>query len=129
MDDVDPLLAWVKSKSIDDLESYLRRGRKFERIPLPELKTLWIAAYRAHLNANLDPAAGQEANDLEAEFRLRKADPPFEEVLADFRDFQERNQEALDKLLSNPIRRKLANDAILRDLEEFISQLEGRATN
>ncbi len=129
MNEVDPFLAWIKNKSFDDLESYPQRGRKFEGASLSELNALWITAYRARLNANFDSIVGQEASDIEAELRLRNADPPFEEVLADFQEFQKRAKKALELLESDPKRRKLVNDAILRDLEEFISQLDRKTTN
>jgi hypothetical protein len=76
-DDIaDEFLTHVLMKETAD---YVRRGRQFRLVLLPELNDRWIAAFR---RVFFSGAGGQieKMDDLASELRLRNLDPPYERV-------------------------------------------------
>jgi hypothetical protein len=39
--------AWLANKDLEDLESYLKRGRQLANVPLKDLRERWLAMMRA----------------------------------------------------------------------------------
>jgi hypothetical protein len=67
--------AMIQADQMDQLKSYLERGRRFEALDVEELGKRSLEAQEVAY-ADGDDSRMQEAQDLEAEFRARKLEPP-----------------------------------------------------
>jgi hypothetical protein len=77
--------AFLQNKSMEQMQDYLARGRRFTGLDVRELAEDWIIAVRSWL-AHKDHTNERMMDDLAAELRLRRGEPPYlavEQELAD----------------------------------------------
>src|ERR1700748_410578 len=67
--------AMIGDRHLQETEAYLQRGRTFETMEIDELTRRWLDAFEQAFVLE-DWSRAEEANDLEAEIRLRGAVPP-----------------------------------------------------
>ena len=79
----DTAWAFVQNERLEQTKDYVGRGRAFVALDLDDLKARWVEAFRAFV-ADIDGDDGiVRMYDLEAEIRLRGAEPPHERVEAE----------------------------------------------
>src|ERR1700756_2897380 len=78
-DDDDIVLAWLRNRSFEQTEDYVRRGRHLADVSTEELKRQWVEAFRIWA-ANYGTEDHRVREDLEAELQLRRDEPPFDLV-------------------------------------------------
>ena len=66
----------VRHNLLEEMASYVRRGRRFSALAVEEAHTQWLTAARRFVRG-ADPV---DMDDLGAELRLRGAYPPEEQV-------------------------------------------------
>jgi hypothetical protein len=71
----------IASGKLDDLKSYLERGRRYGDLTDAELEELWIDGVKVWSDGPFRPSIS--LNDCDAEYALRGATPPFDLVAAD----------------------------------------------
>jgi hypothetical protein len=82
-------LAFIRSTLMDEMHSYLQRGRMFQLNTVDELNEAYPEAYRSFVKSYAASQAGgaasppsmQAADDIAAELRLRGLDVPVDSVL------------------------------------------------
>ena len=77
--------AFLQHKSMQQMEDYLARGRRFAKLDVERLNKDWIIAVRSWL-AHKHRIKERMMDDLAAELRLRGLEPPYgavEQQLAD----------------------------------------------
>src|SRR5262245_4682967 len=77
--------AFLQHKSLEQMQDYLGRGRRFTKLDVRQLTKDWITAVRSWL-AHKDHTNERMMDDLAAELRLRGLEPPYlavEQELAD----------------------------------------------
>jgi hypothetical protein len=77
--------AFLQYKSMEQMQDYLARGRRFAKLDAERLNTDWIIAVRSWL-AHKHRTKERMMDDLAAELRLRGLEPPYgavEQELAD----------------------------------------------
>lgn len=108
--------AFFESQRIDCTANYLTRGRKHRSLSDAELGAKWVEAYRSWANDTSNPEALIAENDLQAEFDLRRLDPPVDLV----RDERTKLFAKVVEVLSDPeegrrIGRELAEELEAQD--------------
>jgi hypothetical protein len=122
MSDNDPVDAWLANQRLERLEGYIKRGRPLASVSLEELRARWIAAIRAWASL-LREFGHEEREDIEAEMKLRKINPPFDLVEEQLIAIRAAAEKVGAELLNDPDRRL----AIDRLLTAEISQFEKRS--
>jgi hypothetical protein len=77
--------AFLQHKSLEQTQDYLVRGRRFAKLDVRQLTEDWIIAVRSWL-AHKNRTNERMMDDLAAELRLRRVEPPYvavEQELAD----------------------------------------------
>jgi hypothetical protein len=115
------VLAFIHSMQMDDLHSYLQRGRLFESNTIDELTEAYPAAYRSFVEAYaaLQPggaALPQAADDIAAELGLRGLDVPVESVLNEIAKLEKIVRQRLPQ----------AMPALEKKLDEFLADIGQR---
>ncbi len=80
--DIDESEAFQRGEEMRQTKEYLDRGRRFKRLATEELRQIWIAAVRRFVASGFvaqDPGM-TEWDDVDAEFRLRGLDLPWDAV-------------------------------------------------
>jgi hypothetical protein len=71
--------AFLQRRSIEQRRNYLARGRRFVILDVGQLSNSWITAVRNWL-ARKDRASEVIMDDLTAELRMRRLEPPYDAV-------------------------------------------------
>jgi hypothetical protein len=103
---------FLQHKSLEQTQEYLARGRRFAKLDVGQLTEDWINAVRGWL-AHKDRTNERMMDDLAAELRLRRVEPPYaavEQELAD-RSAQTKQTE-----------RKKVLRAVAREIGEFMRE-------
>jgi hypothetical protein len=122
MSDNDLVDAWLANQRLERLEGYIKRGRPLANISLEELRARWIAAMRAWVSS-LSEFDHEEREDIEAEMKLRKIEPPYDLVRDHLNAIRSAAEKVGAEILNDPERR----DAIDRHLTAEIRQFEKSA--
>jgi len=80
-DDLALAEAYLQHELMNEMKDYLDRGRRFERLTIPELNKTWIIAFRRFVAK--DRTVIREMDDLAAELRLRNLELPLDSVRAE----------------------------------------------
>lgn len=121
---VDELLASIQKSAMDEstmdeMQSYVERGRRFQNTELEALKQNWATSLSRWFADPENRAAHLDADDSEAELRLRGLEPPDHLVDADAKEMArariiqaaedpaalERLQSALKRVVMNRLRK------------------------
>jgi hypothetical protein len=78
-DDPEVLQTVLRAAALEETESYLVRGRRFERLSKEDLSKRWIAGFKAWCR-NHTLELQREFDDTAAELMLRGEEPPFDAV-------------------------------------------------
>ncbi len=114
--------AYLQDQAMQQLESYLKRGRVLENKSAEELKERWIDLYREL--AELDNTHETERNDIEAEFSLRKYEPPYDLVMAELESFKQKVNAGVEEWRQDPNRKEDEEDGFLADFRSFLDGLD-----
>jgi hypothetical protein len=71
--------AFLESEAMNETQDYLVRGRAFSALKDDQLKADWKNAFERS-SASREPSDARITDDLAAELRLRKLEPPVEEI-------------------------------------------------
>jgi hypothetical protein len=77
--------AFLQHKSMNQMQDYLARGRRFVGLDMERLNKDWIIAVRGWL-AHKHRTKERPMDDLAAELRLRGLEPPYSAVEQDLAD-------------------------------------------
>lgn len=119
----DLMTEFLQSFQMDQVADYLRRGRRFESLSIPNLEELWTGAFREYAQRILTSfKVGKvfrqperlDVDDSEAELRLRGVEPPTQAV--------KRETAALRKLFSSIDPDALAEPQPNGKLERFLAE-------
>lgn len=122
VDPTDVILSWIGDKRLQDVEDYVRRGRLLSGVPTEELMSRWVSLFKywAFQPALVEPS--HEYTDTESELQIRKIEPPFEQVEAEFKMIQDKTRIAYEAARKDPDRMKQGSEAALDDLTEFLER-------
>ena len=104
--------AFLQYKSMEQMQDYLARGRRFAKLDAERLNTDWIIAVRSWL-AHKDRTNERMMDDLVAELRLRGLEPPYGAVEQEFADRSAQTKET---------ERKKVLSAVAREIGEFMRE-------
>jgi hypothetical protein len=98
---------------MEQMRSYLERGRQWQNLPLDELEQRWVAAGEGFIG-NDDQSQARPFQDFDAEYKLRKQAPPHGRLVP-----------AVDKAVAR-LERYTEDDfePMRRRLESFVDDLE-----
>ena len=85
--------AFLQHKSMNQMQDYLARGRRFAELDMERLNKDWIIAVRSWL-AHKHRTKERLMDDLAAELRLRGLEPPYGAVEQDLADRSAQTSEA-----------------------------------
>ena len=106
--------AFLQNKSMEQMQDYLTRGRRFAKLEVERLNTDWIIAVRSWL-AHKHRTKERMMDDLAAELRLRGLEPPYGAV----------EQELADRSAqTNQADRKRSVRGVAREIGEFMRENE-----
>ena len=114
--------AWLANKALERLEKYLNRGRPLADAPLEELQARWVMLVR-NWAADILGSDTREREDIEAEMRYRKVEPPAHLVKEAIDGLCRKSKEVTDDLLRNPTRLQQAE----RELADAITEFQANA--
>src|SRR5215471_4216478 len=104
--------AFLQHKSMKQMQDYLARGRRFAELDIGRLNKDWIIAVRGWL-AHKDRTNERMMDDLAAELRLRRVEPPYAAV----------EQELADRCAqTKQTERKKVLRAVAREIGEFMRE-------
>jgi len=115
MDERDPrdpeaiVSAFLQHKSMEQMQDYLARGRRFAKFDVERLNKDWIIAVRSWL-AHKHRTKERVMDDLAAELRLRGLEPPYGAVEHELADRSAQTKET---------ERKTAFREVAREIGEF----------
>jgi hypothetical protein len=89
---------FLQHKSMDLIQDYLARGRRFVKFDVQQLNENWIIAVRSWL-AHKDRANERTMDGLASELRLRGLEPPYRAVARELADRSAQTKEP-EKLMS-----------------------------
>jgi hypothetical protein len=118
-DEVD---GWVASNATDALADYATRGRKHQHLTDDELLNAWRKAF-AHMADDVrDYERRAATEDLKSEFILRKKEPPYDLIRAEFERYMAEANRAIEELeADDPAQYEKMGREIETDLEKFRS--------
>jgi len=104
--------AFLQLKSLEQMQDYLTRGRRFTKLDVRQLTEDWIIAVRSWL-AHKGRTKGRMMDDLAAELRLRGLEPPYGAVEQELADRSAQTNEA---------ERKKTVREVAREIGEFMRE-------
>lgn len=106
--------AFLQHKSMEQMQAYLARGRRFAQLDVEWLNTDWIIAVRIWF-AHKHPTKERVMDDLAAELRLRGLEPPYGAV----------EQELVDRSTqTNEAERKETVRKVAQEIGKFMRQTD-----
>jgi hypothetical protein len=110
--------AFLQHKSMQRMQDYLARGRRFAKLDVERLNTDWIIAVRSWL-AHKDRTKERMMDDLAAELRLRGLEPPYGAVKQELADRSAQTNQAESKKAVREVAREIGgfmgeNDRLLQ---------------
>jgi hypothetical protein len=113
--DPEPIVnAFLQHKSLEQMQDYLARGRRFAKLDVGQLNEGWIIAVRNWL-AHEDRTNERMMDDLAAELRLRGLEPRYGAVKQELADRSAQTKQA---------ERKKALRDVAREIGEFMRENE-----
>ena len=100
--------AFLQHKSMEQMQDYLARGRRFAELDIGRLNKDWIIAVRSWL-ANKDRTKERMMDDLAAELRLRGVEPPYAAVEQELADRSARTKENEQKKVIRAVAREIGD--------------------
>jgi hypothetical protein len=100
--------AFLQYKSMEQMQDYLTRGRRFAKLDVAQLNADWIIAVRSWL-AHKDRANERKMDDLAAELRLRGVEPPYAAVEQELADRSARTKENEQKKVIRAVAREIGD--------------------
>jgi hypothetical protein len=107
--------AFLQHKSLEQMQDYLARGRRFTKLDVAQLNVDWIIAVRSWL-AHKHRTNERMMDDLAAELRLRGIEPPYVAVEHELADRSAQTKET---------ERKKVLRAVAREIDEFMRENQG----
>jgi len=104
--------AFLQHKSLEQMQDYLARGRRFTKLTVARLNADWIIVVRSWL-AHKHSTNERMMDDLAAELRLRGIEPPYVAVEYELADRPAQTKET---------ERKKVLRAVARDIDEFMRE-------
>jgi hypothetical protein len=98
--------AFLQHKSMEQMQDYLARGRRFAKLDVERLNKDWLIAVRSWL-AHKHHTKERMMDDLAAELRLRGLEPPYGAVEQDLADRSAQTNEAERKKTVREVARKI----------------------
>jgi hypothetical protein len=109
------LNAFLQHKSMEQMQAYLARGRRFAKLDIGRLNEDWVIAVRSWL-AHKHRTKERLMDDLAAELRLRGLEPPYGAV----------EQELVDRnAQTHQAERKKTVRKVAREIGEFMREIDG----
>ncbi len=109
--------AFLQNDALEKAQAYARRGRRHERMPIDELRDLWVVAFKVWATDVGNPRLRNMVDDLESELVLRGVTPPHERVKDAADTLRALARQLLDDLSPDEYRRVAAD--IERDVAAF----------
>ena len=100
--------AFLQSRSLEETQSYLIRGRRFSEVLPDELAARWVIAFKAWVGVRND-VHRREMDDLSAELRLRDLPLPKDQVQAEIAAIAKEIEQAGPDSLSDEARQRIAD--------------------
>jgi hypothetical protein len=98
--------AFLQHKSMEQVQAYLARGRRFANLDVERLNTDWINAVRSWL-AHKHRTKERKMDDLVAELRLRGLEPPYGAVEQELADRSSQTSQAERKKTVRQVAREI----------------------
>jgi hypothetical protein len=115
-------LAWLESKAVDQVDEYVRRGRRFAALETPALKEAYVISFTRWVDTN-NAETRQDTDDQEAELRLRNEEPPHALLEEQIDVLVEKAAAATKRLKADPERLAEAEEEWSREFSGFIDSM------
>ena len=109
--------AFLQHKSMEQMQDYLARGRRFARLDVGRMNKDWVIAVRGWL-AHKHRTKERLMDDLAAELRLRGVEPPYAAVEQELAHRSAQTKET---------ERKKAFREVAREIGEFVREYKRRS--
>jgi hypothetical protein len=114
--------SWITSEAADKIADYANRGRKHQHLTDEVLTAQWREAFRLMADDVRDYNRRAAEDDFKAEFILRRKEPPYDLVRADFDRYIAETDRAIEELKTDdPAQYEAMTRSVDRDLEAFRS--------
>ena len=100
--------AFLQHKSLEQMQDYLARGRRFTKLTVARLNADWIIVVRSWL-AHKHSTNERMMDDLAAELRLRGLEPPYGAVEQELADRSAQTNEAERKKTVREVAREMGD--------------------
>ena len=118
--------AWLANKGLERLADYLQRGRPLAGVPLEELRERWVALMRAWARRAPGREPDSEREDIEAEMKVRRVEPPFDLAQDAVDALIEKSRKTTAELLKNPERYGEAERQLSAEIADFEASTKQR---
>ena len=113
------ILSYLANQNSIQVESYLKRGRKYKDVETSALKDLWVNSFKSWA-ARQTPELKVSMEDFEAELSLRGEEIPLEQIGLEFDKLIARLSCQLDGLSSEC--KQEINEDLIEKLKNFEQQ-------
>ena len=104
---------WLRSQELDATADYVRRGRQFSGLALPDLTAQWAGTFKDGDEHIRSKELRNLSSDYASEFALRGTKPPMDLIQADFAKIQKAMKtmlKGMSKEAYNDLAAKVADD-------------------
>jgi hypothetical protein len=106
----------IATGSLNRVQSYVERGRKYAKIPIKGLEAAFVKAYRDWAADEKNAAARLMSDDTSAEYTLRGVEEPFDLIKPEIEVVAQRAKRMFDNLSDD--RQTEMNAEIVAEYEE-----------
>jgi hypothetical protein len=119
--------AFIANEGLEQVESYVKRGRKFDALEIGDLEDRWVAAFKdwAACRSRREPGDPAEMDDAMAEIVLRGGQPPLARVRAEFNALRA----AQDERMRDPATLLRMERDVAEQVDAFVEESKGKPPN
>jgi len=111
----DEMAGWIASQFQDRMARYARDGRRHGGLDGVALEIAWVRATRAMAVDVGNSAARERQHELEAEYRLRRMEPPYHLVTAEIAAYAKGAEQMLVEMVRDDPERVAALSASIEE--------------
>ena len=112
-------LDFIRSREVDRVADYMRRGRTHTMFSSDDLIAQWISSIKGMADAPFDKGARTINNDLEAELSLRGMEPPYERATQCLARYTAIMSGEIERIRGNQEEWEQLMDDLVKDLQTF----------
>jgi len=112
-------LDFIRSREVDRVTDYMRRGRTHTMLSTDGLIAQWISSIKGIADAPFDKGARTINNDLEGKLSLREMEPPYERARQCLARYTAMMSDEIERIRGNQEEWEQLMDDLVKDLQTF----------